>query len=451
MAGESLVDQRKSYVGPLGDAPAQAYAGHPGFALKAEWVSCTISAAETHAVGGRDRVFLPQAADGLPRRAVVPNGELKRLKLERSYEVQHLRLAAARLASAQLREGSLYSNLRTLVPVVVLAGVWTWVNRSELENLHRFLNRSVGVRHLLLAVLIGTLWNAWLVLGQFTGETSKRRFRVEVGHLAVASALCGLVPLAESFARNLYGQGLLLGGLTAAGLLVVSLALLGGFLAGALLWPKLLRPRVALIVGSGQRADKIKARLLRQYSRLEIFGCVDDEYFGTNAESDNFLGPLSGLPELLRAHPIEIVLIGLPIKSKYDEIQRVIDVCEATGVESHYMQDVFATRARAENELQGSRDFTVLRVQSHDPKQYVKRGLDLVLGVMLVVAAAPIMMAAALAVRLTSAGPVLFVQQRYGCNRKRFPMLNFARWWWTRRPGRRSSRARTRLQDRCSS
>ena len=178
-------------------------------------------------------------------------------------------------------------------------------------------------------------------------------------------------------------------------------------------------------MGSGQRAEKIKARLLRQYSRLEIFGCVDDEYFGTNAEADNFLGPLSGLPELLRAHPIEVVLIGLPIKSKYDQIQRVIDVCEATGVESHYMQDVFETRARAENERQGTRDFTVLRMQTNDPKQYIKRGLDVALGTLLVVAAAPVMMAAALAVRLTSKGPVLFVQQRYGCNRKRFPMFKF--------------------------
>ena len=237
MAGESVVEQRKGYAASMGDEPAQAYAGHPGFALKGEWASCTISAAETHAAGGTERVSLsPYVADGLPRRTVLPNGELKRLKLERSYEVQYLRLAAARLASVQLRDGSIYSNLRTLVPVVVLAGVWTWVNRSELGNLHHFMNRSVGVRHLLLAVLIGTLWNAWLVLGQFSGETSKRRFRAEVAHLAAASAMCGLVPLLESFARRLYGQGLLLGGLTAAGLLAVSLALLGSFLAGALLW-----------------------------------------------------------------------------------------------------------------------------------------------------------------------------------------------------------------------
>ena len=407
----------------------QAFAGAPGMAFpESRWASLRMPVAKVQIAAGPEESFAPAFAgsERLSWQRTQADEEQKRLRLQRKDGVRQLRLGVERLASVQLRDGSLYSNLRTLVPVVVLAAVWTGVNRQELADAHRFLNRSVGVRHLLLAVLIATLWNVWLVLAQFTGETTRRRFRTEVGHLLAASCACGLLPLLENSYRGLYGQGLLLGALTAGGLFTISLLLLCGFLAGALLWPKLLRPRVALIVGSGLRAEKIKARLLRQYSRLEIFGCVDDEYFGTDQETDNFLGPLSALPELLRAHPIEIVLIGLPIKSKYDEIQRVIDVCEATGVESHYMQDVFATsRARVEHEPQGSRHFTVLRTHGKDPKQFVKRGFDLLAGSLLVVATAPIMMAAALAVRLTSPGPVLFVQQRYGCNRKRFPMFKF--------------------------
>ena len=425
-----LFGERKTIQKAVRAEPAMSYAPTAKMPFVDErWASLRMPVARAQlAAGANGRFGATAGCTGghAWSGAKEADGEQKRLRLEREYGARQLKIAAERLASVQLRDGSLYSNLRTLVPVVVLATVWTGVNRGELEDMHRFLNRSVGIRHLLLAVLIVTLWNVWLVLSQFAGETVRRRFRAEVWSLAAASFVCGLLPLLENLARGLYGQGLLLASLTAAGLLSTSLLLLSGFLAGALLWPKLLRPRVALIVGSGQRAEMIKARLLRQYSRLEIFGCVDDEYFGSDAETDNFLGPLSALPELLRTHPIEIVLIGLPIKSKYDEIQKVIDVCEATGVESHYMQDVFATsRARVENEPQGSRHFTVLRVQGNDPKQYVKRGFDLLVGSMLVVATAPVMMLAALAVRVTSAGPVLFVQQRYGCNRKRFPMFKF--------------------------
>ncbi len=411
--------------GALKGRTRDGYAGAPKLALAGgSWADVPAPLAKARLVPGTTGFGSFEGPS--PAKTREHEEEQKRLRLNGSDGVQQLRIAAERLASVQLREGSLYSNIRTLVPVVVLSLVWVWVNKDELGDLHGLMNRSVGMRHLLVAVLIATIWNVWLVLAQFTGETTRRRFRTEVGHLAAAALLCGLLPLLENFFRGLYRQGWVLAGLTAGGMLSTSLLLLGVFLAGALLWPRLLRPRVALIVGSGLRAEKIKARLLRQYSRLQIFGCVDDEYYGTDRETDNFLGPLSGLPELLRAHPIEIVLIGLPIKSKYDEIQRVIDICEATGVESHYMQDVFATsRARMEHEPQGSRHFTVLRTQGKDPKQFVKRGFDLVAGSLLVLLTAPIMMLAALAVRLTSSGPVLFVQQRYGCNRKRFPMFKF--------------------------
>jgi len=37
----------------------------------------------------------------------------------------------------------------------------------------------------------------------------------------------------------------------------------------------------------------------------------------------------------------------------------------------------------------------------------------------------PLLIVVALLVRLTSAGPVFFVQERYGLNRKRFPMFKF--------------------------
>jgi exopolysaccharide biosynthesis polyprenyl glycosylphosphotransferase len=128
----------------------------------------------------------------------------------------------------------------------------------------------------------------------------------------------------------------------------------------------------------------------------------------------------------LKTHPIEVVLIGLPIKSMYNEIQRVIEVCELVGVESHYMQDIFETsRAVVEQHSQEPRHFTVLSALQRDPKQHLKRLIDFVLATILLVLVSPLMVGAAIAVTLTSPGPILFVQQRYGRNRKRFPMFKF--------------------------
>jgi exopolysaccharide biosynthesis polyprenyl glycosylphosphotransferase len=213
---------------------------------------------------------------------------------------------------------------------------------------------------------------------------------------------------------------------TTLGLLAASLLLLGSFLCGAILSPRMLRPRVALIVGTGRRAETLRARLQAHYFRPQIFGCVDNEYHGQDPERDNYLGPISGLEELLKTHPIEVVLIGLPMKSMYDEIQQVIEICETVGVDSHYMQDVFATRrASVEVHSQEPRYFTVLSTLNRDPKQHVKRALDFVLALLLIILASPLMIAAAIAVHLSSGGPILFVQTRYGRNRKRFPMFKF--------------------------
>ena len=63
--------------------------------------------------------------------------------------------------------------MRTLVPVAVLAAVWLWVNKAMLlKDSHQLLEASVGVRHLLVAVAIVTLWNVWLVFSQY--QVSRR-------------------------------------------------------------------------------------------------------------------------------------------------------------------------------------------------------------------------------------------------------------------------------------
>lgn len=338
-----------------------------------------------------------------------------------------IRPSIERLRSVQLRQGSFYSTLRCCIPIPVLALVWFWViHRTIAAHYELLFGISITVRHLLLGIGIVALWNLWFGLSMYTRESAKQDLFAEASRLSVASIACGTLPLLANLTRGSYGPGFMLAGLTTFGLLAMSLALLGIFLCGAVLSPRLLRPPVALIVGSGKRATALRARLQSHYFRPQIFGCVDNEYQGQDPQGDKYLGPLSNLAELLKTHPIEVVLIGLPMKSMYDEIQQVIEICEVVGVDSHYMQDIFATtRANVEPHPQEPRHFTVLSTLKRDPKQHLKRALDFVLALLLIAITSPLMIAAAIAVRLSGPGPILFVQQRYGRNRKRFPMFKF--------------------------
>jgi len=64
-------------------------------------------------------------------------------------------------------------------------------------------------------------------------------------------------------------------------------------------------------------------------------------------------------------------------------------------------------------------------VVSDDYRLAIKRGLDIVGAVVGLIVLAPIMAAVALAVKLTSRGPVLFAQARYGWRKRHFRMYKF--------------------------
>ncbi len=332
-----------------------------------------------------------------------------------------------KLTDAQLRWGSLYSRLRAFVPWFVLGIVWLWAIRWRTHpDFDQLLERSVTVRHLLLAGGIVSIWNLWLGFSSFKRETSRTNMVAEISRLAAASFACSLLLLIGNLTPHRFSQGLTLASLTTLGMLLTSSTLLLLFLIGATLSSRVLRKRAAVIVGSGRRATLLREQLARRYSPYHVYGCVDDEYVGNDVNRDVYLGKLETLEDLLKAHPIESVLIGLPMKSKYDEIQRVIQICETVGVESQYMHDIFETsHARLQIHSKATHDFTVLSTAHADPKQLVKRAIDVAGASLLLVLFSPVMLAAALAVRLTSPGPVLFKQQRFGKHRRRFAMLKF--------------------------
>jgi exopolysaccharide biosynthesis polyprenyl glycosylphosphotransferase len=336
--------------------------------------------------------------------------------------------ALERLRSSQLRDGSVYSDLRAFVPVLVLGIILTQNNVSIASQggLHGFIAASVTIRHLILAVGVVTLWNLWLSLSVYRNESALRDFFAEMTRLAWAAICCGLVFTVGHLTGGRPDHGITTPLLLGFCLIIVAFVLLGAFLLFAVLSPRLLRRRFAIIVGSGKRADILRARLASRSSPFKLYGCVDDEYQGTDPAKDLYLGPVSTLAELLKDRPIEAVLIGLPIRSMYDTIQNVIDTCETVGVESHYMYDLFETsRDRVQVQAHSPHAVTVLTSFKPDPKQYIKRLIDLFGGVFLVLLFSPVMIVAAVAVRFTSPGSVFFVQQRYGRHRQRFPMFKF--------------------------
>jgi exopolysaccharide biosynthesis polyprenyl glycosylphosphotransferase len=187
--------------------------------------------------------------------------------------------------------------------------------------------------------------------------------------------------------------------------------------------------REVVIVGRGPRA----IRLWRQLEESPDIGCrvlgfVDaPEGVACPAEVEaRTLGTLEDVEAILVSHAVDEVLIALPVKSRYADIERVIRCCESVGVRARYLSDVFQT-ARPEQRPSGP-DETLAIARTVTPDDYrkvIKRAIDVAgagVGLLLL---SPLMLAAAMAVRLNGPGSVIFAQDRYGFNRRRFRMYKF--------------------------
>jgi len=190
--------------------------------------------------------------------------------------------------------------------------------------------------------------------------------------------------------------------------------------------------RQLLIVGTNDRAvqfaDKLKANPELGY---RLLGFVDD---GWQARSSRFqqngyriVASLDKLGEYFKENVVDEVLICLPIRSCYEQISEVIRLCEDQGIVVRLSSDFFSLRlARSRAEQLGSE--TVITIYTGAMTGFpviVKRALDIVVSATALAALSPIFILIAAAIKLTSPGPIFFVQERVGLNKRKFRMYKF--------------------------
>jgi exopolysaccharide biosynthesis polyprenyl glycosylphosphotransferase len=198
---------------------------------------------------------------------------------------------------------------------------------------------------------------------------------------------------------------------------------------GAAAPPKTLIGRDILIVGSGPRALTLSRQLaVQEPLGTRVRGFVDAAAGPWADESARLrAGTLDDLEAILMRQPIDDVFITLPIKSCYGQIQSAIALCERLGVRAAYLADVFeSSLARPSLEsTAGGLSVVRMHVVTDDHRLLVKRGIDVVIAGLGLIVLAPLLAVIAIAVKMTSPGPVIFGQERYGLNKRRFRMFKF--------------------------
>src|SRR3989449_9570232 len=127
------------------------------------------------------------------------------------------------------------------------------------------------------------------------------------------------------------------------------------------------------------------------------------------------LGSLDRLEAILVREHVDEGHVGLPVRSHYPQIQETIRVCERVGVTLMYGADIFDTElARARVDRAGAAPRVELQVLTHGAPLVIKRALDLFGATLALIVLAPVMLAIAAPIKVTSAGPVVYAHDRYG-------------------------------------
>jgi len=189
--------------------------------------------------------------------------------------------------------------------------------------------------------------------------------------------------------------------------------------------------RHLLILGTNQRAVDFARRIEANRTRgYHLLGFVDDDWPGMGAlEKTHFklVSNYGGLAEYLRRNVVDEVAIYLPFGSFYRHSSEVASLCQQHGITMRFNSDIFGLKTSRwrSDEFEGDQYITTyIGAQDLWPRT-AKRMLDLTIATSSLLILSPVLIAAAIAIKLTSPGPVFFLQERIGVNKRRFKMFKF--------------------------
>ncbi len=184
-----------------------------------------------------------------------------------------------------------------------------------------------------------------------------------------------------------------------------------------------------LVVGCGERALQFASALQERSAWNNRFlGFLSVPGEKRLAEAQPVLGGLSDLERILDTEVVDEVVFAVPGRSPED-FTEALRACDVRGVDV-LLSLPPSVPAHGQMEIANVTGFNMpmiglTRTPTGEARLIVKRIVDIVGAIVGIVLTGPIMLAAAIAVKLQDGGPILFMQVRAGRNGRKFLMLKF--------------------------
>lgn len=189
--------------------------------------------------------------------------------------------------------------------------------------------------------------------------------------------------------------------------------------------------RRVLIVGTGEVGQRV-GQMIQEYDwmGLNLSGYLDDDEQDVEETTDELIVHVLGKVEDVRRVALERmindVVIALPQRA-YGQVNELVLALHDLPVQVRVVPDYYSLALyRASVEDFGGLPMINLRDPAlNDVQRLVKRIFDLVLAGLILLLCLPLLGLIGLLIKLDTAGPVIFRQQRVGENGRLFPMYKF--------------------------
>ena len=214
---------------------------------------------------------------------------------------------------------------------------------------------------------------------------------------------------------------------------VTPVAMFAAHMLTPALMPRLLAAeglqRVAVIAGASGLGRTLAERIRETpYLGVRVAGFFDDrtpDRLG-GFEVSEVLGPLGALAAYVKKTRVDLIYITLPMASQ-PRIMKMLNALHDTTASIYFAPDIFMFDL-----IQGRMDtiggipvLAVCETPFCGLNGVLKRLSDIVLGTLILALISPLMIAIAIGVKLSSPGPVLFRQRRYGLDGREILVYKF--------------------------
>jgi exopolysaccharide biosynthesis polyprenyl glycosylphosphotransferase len=183
-----------------------------------------------------------------------------------------------------------------------------------------------------------------------------------------------------------------------------------------------------LIIGGSERAIAIFNEVVGQQNNVNSFiGYINVN--GSDPMLDGslpYLGHVSRLEEILANHTVEEIIIAIE-PSDHDRLQKILARIHNFRIVVKVLPDMYELLS---GKLKMTNIYGTLFIELNRDvmplwQQAMKRFLDIILSVVALIVLSPVYLICAILVKLSSPGPVFFLQERIGLDNLPFQIIKF--------------------------